>query len=160
MNDNTRLKHKERTLTSILSCVQKQTLGIKHEPLIRIEPNKIIIDELHLMLQISDILIRNLVYAAVSADSNAIKDSTTHIDHLVEKIRNIGITFRIWKSRESNGELLWTSLTGADRKKLLLRLPPCIPDIIPGVSGLKIKALWMDFNEIYHCINSPNAGAQ
>lgn len=109
--DNTRLKHKERTLTSILSCVQKQTLGIKHEPLIRIEPNKvlerhftiivytihfkIIIDELHLMLRISDILIRNLVYAAVSADSNAIKDSTTHIDHLVEKIRNIGITFRV-----------------------------------------------------------------
>uniref|UniRef100_A0A1X7USZ2 Uncharacterized protein n=1 Tax=Amphimedon queenslandica TaxID=400682 RepID=A0A1X7USZ2_AMPQE len=58
----------------------------------------------------------------------------------------------IWKSRETNKHE-WTSLRGNDRKKLLLKLPPAIPDIIPGDNGDKIKKIWMAHQWIKDFIN-------
>ena len=51
---------------------------------------------------------------------------------------------KIWKSRDTKGELEWTSLRGGDRKKLLTKLPPFIPDIVPNDNGLKTQNLWTD----------------
>lgn len=92
---------------------------------------QIIVDELHLLLRISDVLIRNIVTAAATADANINKDETKQTEKLLESIRECGITFRvctiqinyiminsqIWHSKDSKKELQWTSLQGADRKK-------------------------------------------
>ena len=56
---------------------------------------EIIIDELHLMLRISDMLIRNLVHAAIAADCHITRNTTVHLDMLLENIRKCGITFRV-----------------------------------------------------------------
>ena len=54
------------------------------------------VDELHLMLRIMDILIRNLIwYAAMEDSQNVICTSTGYVDLLVEKVKECGVTFRV-----------------------------------------------------------------
>uniref|UniRef100_A0A1X7V662 Uncharacterized protein n=1 Tax=Amphimedon queenslandica TaxID=400682 RepID=A0A1X7V662_AMPQE len=47
-----------------------------------------------------------------------------------------------WQSKAKKGKYEYTSLRGADRKKLLQRLPSEICGIIPGSNGIKITELW------------------
>lgn len=124
-------------------------------------------DELHLMLRISDILMRNLVWAAQQRNvSNITETVTTYTDLLVSKIRCCGVTFhvsssihfklvctsyyivhsfikyiQIWNSKEKKDKLEWTSLRGADHRTLLERFPPHIPAIL-GENGTQVMNLW------------------
>ena len=43
-------------------------LGSIHPPLLNIELTKVIVDELHLLLRVTDLLIRNLISLAASRD--------------------------------------------------------------------------------------------
>ena len=52
------------------------------------------VDELHLMLRITDVLINNLVLAAITCDYIIISNSTVHLD-MLERIHSCGITFRV-----------------------------------------------------------------
>lgn len=92
----TALQSKNRTLDSVLSCATSKTLGVVHTPLINIEINKvkrdydnntimlpiltsqIIIDELHLFLRVFDVLLRNLIFATLTADSGIMRDIWTN----------------------------------------------------------------------------------
>lgn len=48
------------------------------------------------MLRITDILIRNLIWLAIMEDGrNIMHASTEHIDLLLEKVRECGVTFRV-----------------------------------------------------------------
>ena len=63
---------KLRTLASLhqnctLSRPDKH-LGSKHPPLLRLEPSKYVLDELHLRLRVSDVLARNLIHFADHLD--------------------------------------------------------------------------------------------
>ena len=94
---------------------------------------QIIVDELHLLLRINDVLIKNIVTAAATAtaDARINKDETKQTEKLIESIRECGITFRvctihinyiiinsqIWHPKDSKKEPQWTSLQGVDRKK-------------------------------------------
>ena len=49
---------------------------------------------------------------------------------------------KIWVSRDNNRNLEWTSLRGADKKKLLWNLSSVTTQIIPGSNGFKIQELW------------------
>ena len=53
------------------------------------------IDELHLMLRITDVLIRNLIWIAQAHDTNEITvhRSTKHLDMVTDSNRSCGITF-------------------------------------------------------------------
>ena len=53
---------------------------------------QIVVDELHLLLRISDVLIRNIVTADASINN---KDETKQTEKLLESIRECGITFRV-----------------------------------------------------------------
>ncbi len=79
-------------------------LGCLHPPLIKVEMSHIVIDELHLMLRISDILIRNVVLAMIHRDQTERHSGrpVQFVDKLLEKIRSCGISFKVKKS----GELL------------------------------------------------------
>ena len=97
-----------------------------------------------------------MVLAAITHDSKLLTRSTVHLDSLLDRIHGCGVTFRVndfhyrlmrkikqvWESKTKKGEYEFTSLRGADRKKLLKNLPPHIPVIIPGDNGLKIMNLW------------------
>ena len=58
---------------------------------------KVVVDELHLMLRIFDVLIRNLIYIAVSIDKKDInsQQNTKHVDMVVTKIVSCGVTFHV-----------------------------------------------------------------
>ena len=86
-----------------------------------------ILDELHLLLGIMDVLIQNLVAEAVHWDhednfNKKRKDQkSTHLDNLKNTIRSCGITFEIWEKcnadRKGSGQYDFTSILGTDKKK-------------------------------------------
>ena len=56
---------------------------------------QVVIDELHLLLRVSDVLIRNLILAAVAADNELRTKSSEHLTRLQERVKGCGITFRV-----------------------------------------------------------------
>ena len=106
-----------------------------HKLLLVIPVDRIILDELHLMLRIPDILIENLIEDAMQWDDKESSSSTKkrsgekseHVKTFVEAINNCGVTFSIWEKRNTDGKGSgtwdWTSLMEDDRKKLLRELP-------------------------------------
>uniref|UniRef100_A0A1X7VK49 Uncharacterized protein n=1 Tax=Amphimedon queenslandica TaxID=400682 RepID=A0A1X7VK49_AMPQE len=105
----------------------------------------VVIDELHLMFRITDILIRNLIWIAKAHDSRdiAAKSSTKHIDLVAQSITSCGVTYRIWSSKCKRDELEWTSLRGSDRKKLLHKLPAKFTEIFNEELGRKLMKHWV-----------------
>ena len=67
---------------------------------------QIIPDELHLMLRITDVLLRNLTFAAASKDSSVIQSNETILNLLIGKIRDCGVTFHV----NNNNRLFYVTL--------------------------------------------------
>ena len=63
---------KARTLASMLHnskfTVPKKHLGSKNPPILKVEPTQVILDELHLLLRIGDVLLRKVILQADSID--------------------------------------------------------------------------------------------
>ena len=64
-----------RTITSIKKCAllsrsqpAAKRIGVKHPPLIDIPLNHVIVDELHIFLRITDILLRNVIQHVIEED--------------------------------------------------------------------------------------------
>ena len=130
-------------------------------------PN-IVIDELHLMLRVTDVLIRNIIWAMIYNDLREVqqKKQPQHLDKLVQTIRSCGITFsvshmyiytciyrlqyfydlftQVWKDKASGNKsdaYSWTSLRGNDRRTLLKKFTDYIPTLMCNNSGT-VKLLW------------------
>lgn len=54
------------------------------------------------MLRITDVLLRNLIYAAASKDSSVIQSNETTLNLLIQKIRDCGVTFHVNDNNENN----------------------------------------------------------
>ena len=89
-----------RSLRSIQACTTlppgrqgKQRLGVQQPNLIELEPDHIIPDELHLLLRVGDILIRNLVFQMVQADRRSARtgQAATHLTTLQRKFGECGV---------------------------------------------------------------------
>ena len=121
--------HKGRTLETLKTCSQyppsaatDKRLGSIESPLLDIEIDHVVPDELHLLLQVTDILIRNLIFYMKKLDVKA-RSGNQHVNNLVTKVRECGISFQIWEARDADGrttgKLECTSLMGNDKKRLL-----------------------------------------
>ena len=80
------------------SMKKKDRFGCQNPPLINIDPAKTILDELHLMLRVTDVLIRNLVWAMIDLDLRSRHvgtEPTDNLEGLLDAIRRCGITFRV-----------------------------------------------------------------
>ena len=93
-----------RTLEKLEKCASlsasrpaRERLGSKYPPLIKIEPHHIIPDELHLLLRITDVLLRNAVWEMVRMDqSKAIRGGERqNLQRLQEAVRACGVTFKV-----------------------------------------------------------------
>ena len=75
------------------------TYCCQNPPLIRIDPSNIVLDELHLMLRIYDILMRNLIWGMLAQDIQSQHKGApaSCLDKLIKAIRHCGITFRVNK---------------------------------------------------------------
>ena len=114
--------------------------GYIRQKLINIDLDHIIPDELHLLLRITDRLIKNLISGAITNDNVTNILEGTMVKNLVQAIRSCGVTFNIFTKSRTNTE--FTSLTGSDRKKLLKFLPPKIQNCQPAEYGKKLEILW------------------
>ena len=113
---------KARTLETLKKCSSqgKSTLRSVHQPLLNIPIDHVVIDELHLLLRVFDVLLRNLLFMAIRLDQHQSTDQ--HLKALIGVIRSCGVTFDIWhetSGKKNNSDYVWTSLTGRDRKKVL-----------------------------------------
>lgn len=136
-----------------------QNFGCVHQPLLNVPLDHIILDELHLLLRITDILLENVIEDAMEWDEDAMEWDEAddwcrskgnlkgvHLKKLVETINSCGVTFKIWEKRNADGQgsgtYDWTSLMGNEKKKLLCNLPEKLNGIIQYDTVDDIKTLW------------------
>ena len=94
---------KVRTLTSLhTNCTfskPNKHLGSKHHPLLELEPSQYVVDELHLLLRVADILLRNIIHFADHLDqtNHLIRGSRTRtlISRLENMVKSCAVAFKI-----------------------------------------------------------------
>ncbi|XP_068757380.1 uncharacterized protein [Montipora capricornis] len=158
------------TLDDIKKFSKKGEFCCVESPLLNVPLDHIILDELHLLLRFTDVLLSNLLEDAMELDD---KDDYTkkrgepkgiHLRKLTQLINSCGITFSVWEKKDGDGKGMgkmdWTSLMGDEKKKLLRMLPIKLTesnDAIHSDSKDTVVKLWMDFSDIYfNCISSRN----
>ena len=77
-----------------------EKFGVKNPPLLNIALDHVLLDELHLLLCITDVLLRNIIMMMVKFDRNG--PSTNHLQSLVKAVRECGISFSVWETKEEN----------------------------------------------------------
>ena len=137
-----------RTLDSIVQALtEKEKLGVKNLPLLEIPLDHVIIDELHLLLRITDVLLRCVINQAIESDIMQTRSrdilNGPNLQKTVECIRSCGISFRVWEAEKKGpNKIDWTSLMGTDKKKLHARLPSHFGEILPVDSREAVTNLW------------------
>ncbi len=84
-------------MNECLEGTTKNHYGCLNQPLIKIDPSMVVLDELHLMLRVTDVLIRNLIWAMIDLDlkSHHMGVTPVHLDRLLDSIRGCRLTFRV-----------------------------------------------------------------
>ena len=93
-------KMQDLSACSYSSCARH--LGCVLPPLINIPLDCVVLNELHLLLRIMDVLIRNLVLYADSEDHRQKAHhgvESLHLKKLEQTIRSCGVCFQIWQNR-------------------------------------------------------------
>ena len=143
------LRRSVSEIKTLAASASKQKYGVKHAPLLEIEVDHFVPDELHLFMRIMDVLLRNLIDDAFSKDHFAKinGNATDNVILLVKAIQACGVIFRTWSTK--SGDLEWTSLSGSDLKKVLTNLPDKLLFCIHDDTTESVKQLWKDFVVIY-----------
>ena len=102
-------------------------------PLLDVPLSNIVLDELHLLLRVTDILLTNLIEDAMELDDKMDfskrkgEPKGVNLRKLSQLINSCGVTFSVWEKRNEDGKgtgkMDWTSLMGDEKKKLLRTLP-------------------------------------
>ena len=149
-------QEKARSLSSLKSDSQHSTwhcskhLGCIHPPLLNTEVDSIMVDELHLMLRVGDVLLRNLILYADSRDhaSHEHREEANNLWQLEQAIHSCGVSFQIWQKREPTGKPIsgsydWTALTGKHKLQVLKMLPEKMSVLMPASISPRVVALWL-----------------
>lgn len=154
----------KRTLEELRKCAGKTTKNYCciYPPLLDIELDHVVPDELHLLLRIMDVLIKNLIMDAVCWDEKdnwgkrSCDKEENHLNLLVETIKSCGVSFGVWKNKNEDGKVCgiydFTSLMGDDKKKLLKHLPNKLQGILRPNCEEKVRNLWIQFSDIYDIV--------
>ena len=123
----TTLNHEARTLSDLKADGQFSSIN---KPLLNLELDHIVPDELHLMLRVTDVLINALIDTARAYDRNQHMVSGRQgsykvldgplIKNLISAIRDCGVYFNIYDKEDRTVE--WPSLLGPDKIKLLKKI--------------------------------------
>jgi hypothetical protein len=157
-----------RTLQEIIDMANKEGTQGKyscvHEPLIKIDLDHVVLDELHLLLRVMDVLLNNIIQEMISWDKKEnfnkkkCEKKNTRLEKLQSTIRSCGVSFDIWEKRNEDGngsgQYDFTSLLGPDKKKLLAELPHKLTEcLMPETCDVVIN-IWKDFHELYQIMTS------
>ena len=137
-----------RTLYEVkeMSNKSKDNYGCCKETLLNIELDRIVVDELHLLLRITDVLTANLITEVTDCDIQANlenkQNKETHLNKLVSCIRSCGVSFSVWRKKNADGKESnvhdWTSLMENDKKMLLNKLPQKMKDFLRPETASKV----------------------
>lgn len=109
-----------------------------NQPLFNIQLDHVVLDELHLLLCITDVLLSNLLDDAMERDEkeDTLKargaEKGVHLKSIIASINGCGVTFRVWEEQDNCKGMTtinWTSLMGSEKKLLLYRLPDKIRSV-------------------------------
>ena len=141
--DSEYLITQKRTLESFYTNYKKTCNGCKHPPLLKLEPDRIIPDELHLLLRVTDVLTHSLISAAKTNDKMNNKhlkiEEGPMMKALIHSINSCGVSFSVW---ETDKDFDCTRLMGDSKKKLLKMLPPKLISCQPVAFASDVKTLW------------------
>ena len=156
----------QRTLQKIIRMAgtKKDNYCCEHAPLLFIDLDHVILDELHLMLRVTDVLINNLLEDVLEWDK---KDDLgkkksgkrgLHMEKFINTVRSCGISFDVWEKQNADGKgsgmYDYTSLLGNDKKKLMKELPDKLEGIIHPDTSQTVIAIWKEFRELYGTITN------
>lgn len=155
-----------RTLDEIPKCCgQEKSYGCKHEPLININLTKVIPDELHLLLRITDRLLENIIDEVVHRDEsqeflNPRGPKQVFLTKFVNSVNSLGISFSVWNKKNADGSISnikdCTSLLGTAKKILLKGLPSKFHEFLYADTCSTVKKIWEDFEILYKKISDFN----
>ncbi|CAB3986080.1 Hypothetical predicted protein [Paramuricea clavata] len=132
-----------RTLDNIRECCLNQTFSCEHPPLLNIPLENIVLDELHLMLRITEALDRDLAANLEKAPHNR---QPIHLQNLIKAICSCGVSFSVWEKWDSDGQASgvheFTSLIGTDRKILLENLSAKLDGVIELSTSATVIRIW------------------
>lgn len=141
-----------RSIEDIQKCALDGTFSCQFQPLLDIKLENVVIDELHLMLRITDVLTKSLINEALEWDvkenmSKAPKDrSNNHLMDLVNAVSECGVSFNVWEKKNADGQASgihdFTSLMGSDKKLLMKHLPENLKDCIHPKHKDSVINLW------------------
>ena len=139
---------KELASRSYSTCARH--LGCVLPPLLDVPLDRVVLDELHLLLRIMDILIRNLILYADSKDHRQRAHHGVeqhHVRKLEQTIRSCGVCFQIWQNKEPTGKPIagsfdWTALSGKHKLKVLKSLPAKMDTILDESLAPSVAKLW------------------
>jgi hypothetical protein len=143
-------------------ALQSKNGMTKGVPLMKLDSENVVLDELHLMLRVCDILLRNLIFEVKDTDAELNFNGTgrdligPNLKSLCQCINDCGVTFHLWEAkdpvtREGSGKLDWTSLQGPDMKKLLSSLPAKleVSELMFPETKNKVLNLWRGFHALH-----------
>ena len=139
---------KELSSHSYSSC--SRHLGCVFPPLLNISLDNIVLDELHLLLRIMDVLIRNLILYADGEDHRQKEHhgaESHNVRKLEQTIRSCGVCFQIWQNKEPTGKPIpgsydWTALSGKHKLLVLKKLPAKMDTLLKDDLCAKVAKLW------------------
>ena len=125
-------QYQRRSIEDIVACTaanHKEPFSVKHPPLLQIDLDHVVPDELHMLLRVMDVLLENVIHHVVQLDIQATRKADPlqgpTLVKLVSLIQSCGVPFRIWSkdSIDRSKHLDWTSLGGDEKRKVLSKLP-------------------------------------
>ena len=85
----------------------KSNFGCIHPPLLNIELSHVVIDELHLLMRICDVLLKNLIEDSVNLDHKNSIGKKTQTKNCVNELETVEFRFPFGKTRlKMGGETL------------------------------------------------------
>ena len=159
--ESSNLKRTIKEISELAKKKGKQNYCCKHTPLVTIELDRVIVDELDLLLRILDVLIENLIGDALECDQKENKrkkgqQKNTHLTNLQTPIRSCGISFDIWEKTNTDGKGFgqydFTRLLDSDKKKLLRELPGKLNAVIqPDTVEVVKNSMGKIWGNIQYC---------
>ena len=101
----------------------------------------IILDELHLLLRVTDVLTRNVLDEMIEPASIG-----QHLKKAVDAINKCGVSFQVWEKKNADGKgsgtYDWTSLMGNEKKLLLRTFPEHFSSLLRQDTAKTVEKIW------------------
>lgn len=123
-------------------------------PLLNIPLDHIILDELHLLFRVTDVLTRNVLDEMIEWDDEETHKKKVskpsaigqHLKKSVETLNKCGIAFHVWEKKNADGKgsgtYDWTSLMGNEKKMLLRTFPQHFPSLLRPETVRTVQKIW------------------